>query len=250
VPRLSAGAWRQWSRALVTFSLSSFGSREGVRSPTPRPGGAGPDTLGGRDSTTADTATTSRTRAWNDAEVALHWGAGRVAMRGVIGTRFSTSHQPNETWGHVQSVVSLAPDIALIAAAGIHPSSVAYGVTRARFVNLGFRVAPSALLHPPLPAGVRPAAAAFEVGAADGNRRTLRIRVPNARTVELSGDFTGWKPVALTRTGSDRWEATLPMTAGMHRLAIRVNGEAWAPPPGVAAVPDEFQGTVGVIVVR
>jgi hypothetical protein len=74
--------------------------------------------------------------------------------------------------------------------------------------------------------------------------------VPNARTVELSGDFTGWKPMALTRAGNDRWEATLPITPGIHRLAIRVDGDAWTPPPGVNAVPDEFQGTVGVIVVR
>jgi hypothetical protein len=36
----------------------------------------------------------------------------------------------------------------------------------------------------------------------------------------------------------------------MHRLAIRVNGESWTTPPGVAAVADEFQGTVGVIIVR
>jgi hypothetical protein len=46
------------------------------------------------------------------------------------------------------------------------------------------------------------------------------------------------------------WEATLPIAPGIHRLAIRVDGDAWAPPPGVSAVPDEFQGTVGVILVR
>jgi hypothetical protein len=37
---------------------------------------------------------------------------------------------------------------------------------------------------------------------------------------------------------------------GMHRVAIRVNGDEWTPPPGVSTVPDEFQGTVGVIVVK
>jgi len=138
----------------------------------------------------------------------------------------------------------------LVAAGGVSPSSIAYGVPRARFAQLGLRIAPSALLRPRLPASVPPTAAAFEV--ADGNRglRTLRIRIPDARTVELSGDFTNWKPVALTRGATDQWEATLPIAPGMHRLAIRVNGDAWTPPPGITAVPDEFQGTVGVITVK
>ena len=46
------------------------------------------------------------------------------------------------------------------------------------------------------------------------------------------------------------WEVTLAIAPGMHCLAIRVDGDAWTPPPGVSAVPDEFQGTVGVIVVK
>jgi hypothetical protein len=36
----------------------------------------------------------------------------------------------------------------------------------------------------------------------------------------------------------------------MHRVAIRVDGDAWTTPPGIAAVQDEFQGTVGIIVVK
>jgi hypothetical protein len=36
----------------------------------------------------------------------------------------------------------------------------------------------------------------------------------------------------------------------MHRVAIRVNGDAWTVPPGVASAQDEFQGTVGVIVIK
>jgi len=43
---------------------------------------------------------------------------------------------------------------------------------------------------------------------------------------------------------------TLPIAPGVHRLAIRVDGDRWTTPPGVVTVADEFQGTVGVIVVR
>lgn len=252
VPRASAGAWRQWGGVLVTVSTAGFSSREGARASrvTPTPPVSDTLTQNWLDTMAVDSGSAGWRRGWNDAEVALHWGAGRLAIRSAVGRRFFTANQPNETWGHIQGAYALAPDIALVASGGVHPSAAAYGTARARFLELGFRVAPSALLRPRLPRGVRPVAAAFEVADAERGQRTLRIRVPNARTVELSGDFTGWKPVTLIRAGTDRWEATLPIAPGMHRLAIRVDGDAWTPPPGVNAVPDEFQGTVGVIVVR
>ena len=262
VPHFSTGAWRQLGNAVVTVSLSSFGTREGARRGSVRqevrPVLTGPlapidsqrnfrsfDTI-----TVVDSGNAGRRHDWRDAELGLHWSAWRLAFQGVVGTRFSTTNQPNETWARVQGAVTLAPDIALIAASGVHPSSAAYGLSRSRFVELGFRVSPSALRRPRLPAGVRPRAAAFEVDEAAHGARTLRVRIPDARTVELSGDFTNWQPIALVRGNADEWETTLPISPGMHRLAIRVNGESWTTPPGLPSVPDEFQGTVGVIVIK
>jgi hypothetical protein len=263
VADLSAGAWHQWGDAVMTFSLASFASREGARGPRTWQevtrivsGPANPSFPDTGLRNTLDTATfgdsgsVGNQRNWNDAEVALHWSTGPLALRAVIGARFLTANQPNETWGRVQGTLAFAQDVALIAATGIHPSSAAYGIARGRFMELGFRVAPSVLRKPRLPLGVRPVAAAFAVEDGGRGQRRLRIRVPSARTVELSGDFTGWKPIALERADEDHWEATLPIAPGMHRLAIRVDGDAWTPPPGVSAVPDEFQGTVGVIVIK
>jgi hypothetical protein len=266
VPHYSAGAWRQWGSAMLTFSLSSFGSREGWRSETVhqviRPAIIGQpppnvsDTLsrsglGLLDTiTVVDTGSAGRRHDWRDAQLGLRWGVGRLAFQGIVGTRFSATSQPNETWGQLQGSIALAPDIALIGAGGVHPSSAAYGIARARFVELGFRLSPTALRRPRLPSGVRPSAAAFQVDAAERGQRTLRVRVPDARSVELSADFTDWKPIALQRGDTDEWEATLPIAPGLHRLTIRVDGDAWTIPPGVASVPDEFHGTVGVIVVK
>jgi hypothetical protein len=246
----SAGGWRQWRHAVLTLSVSSFGSVEGARAPSTHQVTEvlAADTQVTR--TVVDSGSAGRRHDWRDAELGLHWSVGRLAFRGIVGARFSVTNEPNETWGQVQGTVSLAPDIALIAASGVHPSSAAYGLPRARFLELGFRVAPTALMRPRLPAGVRPRAASFEVEDAERGQRTLRIRVPGARSVELSGDFTNWTPIVLRRGETDQWEATLPISPGMHRLAIRVDGDAWAPPPGITAVPDEFQGTVGVIVVK
>ena len=258
VPRGSAGLWHQWGTAVASISVSAFGGNQQTISTTREmkyneakrnaPAGVR-DTL--QDSIPVTVVDTTRDRrGWNDAEFSLNWGVGRLALRGSLGARVLTRRQPNEMWGQVQGTYALASDIALIASGGVHPSSVAYGVSRARFMQLGVRIAPSALLKPRVPLGVRPAAVAFEVSDVAQGQRTLRIRVPSARTVELSGDFTGWKPITLRRGDDERWEATLPIAPGMHRIAIRVDGESWAPPPGVSTVSDEFQGTVGVIVVK
>jgi hypothetical protein len=262
VPHYSAGAWRQWRSVIMTLSVSSFGSREGARPASThrevRPTLTGPlapidsqrnfrslDTV-----TVVDSGSAGRQHDWREAELGLHWSVGRLAFDGVLGKRFSATSQPNETWGQIQSALSLGPEIALITSTGVRPSSAAYGIAQSRFVELGFRLSPGAVRRPRLPSGVRPAAAAFQVDDADNGSRRLRVRVPGARSVELSGDFTNWQPISLRRADADRWEATVAIAPGMHRVAIRVNGDAWTTPPGVATVQDEFQGTVGIIVIK
>ncbi len=262
VPHYSVGTWRQWRSVIVTLSLSSFGSHEGARAATTRrevrPAPTGP--LAPSDSqrnfrsfdtvTVVDSGSAGRPHDWRDAELGLHWSAGRFAVDGVFGTRYATRNQPNETWGQVQSAVSLVPGIALIASTGVRPSSAAYGIARSRFVELGARFSPGALGRPRLPRGVRPTAAAFQVDEADRGARRLRVRVPGARSVELAGDFTNWQPIALERGDMDQWYVTLAIAPGMHRVAIRIDGDTWTTPPGIPAIADEFQGTVGVIIVR
>jgi hypothetical protein len=256
IPRISGGLWRQWGNAVITLGLSS-GDGPGTTHQQTRlvrkfsqPGDTGTLALPDTGIVAWDTVNTRDRGNTNAAELAMHWASGRLAFRGSVGSRFRSSTMPNENWGQAEATFAVGPDVALVATGGIHPSSIAYGVPRARFAQLGIRIAPSALLRPRLPAAVRPTAAAFEVANENRGLRTLRIRIPDARTVELSADFTNWKPVSLTSSGVDRWETTLRIAPGMHRLAIRVNGDEWTPPPGVSAVPDEFQGTVGVIVVK
>src|SRR4029079_16725799 len=106
-----------------------------------------------------------------------------VALRGMIGRRVFTINQPNETWGEMQGSVAFARGVAFIAAEGVHPSSAVYGISRGRFMELGFRVAPSMLRKPRLPTGVRPVAAAFAVEDAARGQRTPRRPTSRARTL-------------------------------------------------------------------
>jgi 1,4-alpha-glucan branching enzyme len=84
---------------------------------------------------------------------------------------------------------------------------------------------------------------------ADGRRR-LRVQAPAARLVEVSGDFTDWEPVRLTRAADGWWEARLPIAAGLHQLNVRVDGGEWLVPPGLSRRADGLGGLVGVLLVR
>jgi hypothetical protein len=90
---------------------------------------------------------------------------------------------------------------------------------------------------------------AFEVRR-DKAQVSLRVRSAAGRSVEVMGDFTDWQPVALHQTGRDRWEVALPIAPGVHRLNIRVDGGRWGVPPAVAVVADEFNGSVGIVVIE
>lgn len=76
------------------------------------------------------------------------------------------------------------------------------------------------------------------------------VRAPEARTVELAGDFTDWKPVPLQPWGDEAWRAYLPIAPGLHRLAIRIDGGPWRAPPGTRPIRSEFGGEVAEIVLE
>jgi len=42
----------------------------------------------------------------------------------------------------------------------------------------------------------------------------------------------------------------VPLAAGVHRVNVRVDGGEWRVPTGLSAVDDDFEGKVGLLVVR
>ena len=83
-----------------------------------------------------------------------------------------------------------------------------------------------------------------------GGQVQLEVQAPAARSVEVSGDFTSWRPVSLSRAAGGRWVVSLPMVSGTHQINIRVNGDRWLVPPGLPPITDEFGGSVGLLVVE
>jgi hypothetical protein len=70
------------------------------------------------------------------------------------------------------------------------------------------------------------------------------LQVPNANTVALAGDFTGWKPsFTLTQTGPGLWTVVVPLEPGIHTYAFVIDGERWVADPSAPSVDDGFGGS-------
>jgi hypothetical protein len=277
--RLSSGAWRSLGRVVAAIEVRSGITRAPPRAPVTRTlreqVGLTPDTGGlrqpifGMVPRIVDSGGPGWARRGSDVEARLAWQHGRVALTSIAGLqllewRTAANGAPlarvgRRGWAGVDATIALGARMAVIASAGTRPQNhveaMAAGAApwgsadHARYATLALRLSPTLFTRPALPPVVRTAAAAFAVQPAGGGRYALRVRVPAARLVELSGDFTGWQPVAMRRATADLWEVVVPIVPGTHHLNIRVDGDAWRAPPGTTTVTDDFNGTVGVIVV-
>ena len=80
-------------------------------------------------------------------------------------------------------------------------------------------------------------------------RRLITMSIRAATSVELMGDFTGWRPVRMTPDSDGRWKLIALVAPGSHRVNVRVNGGAWGVPPDLPAQDDDFDGRVGILLV-
>lgn len=71
----------------------------------------------------------------------------------------------------------------------------------------------------------------------------FRLDAPEATSVYLAGDFTGWEPsYELHETSPGVWTVAVPLDPGVHDYAFVVDGARWTPDPLAAAVDDGFGG--------
>jgi hypothetical protein len=187
--------------------------------------------------------------ALTDAVLSGRWRFRSFDFDASLGRRFSRSTPETLIWG-LSASRDLAPTLALVAAAGRAGTDPVTSVPGARYVAIGLRLKVGAPASPSLP--TRPAvdaSAPFRIGPAVAAGREIVVQAPEAETVELAGDFTDWKPVGLRRWGPDSWRTLLPVSPGLHRLAIRIDGGEWRAPPGTRPIESEFGGQVAEVVV-
>lgn len=255
--RLLAGAWRMLGNAVASVTIQDNQQRFTTREVTSRQvtytDSVYTDTLGWEHyqaiRTVVDTTSLRRLRRWTDIEARVDWSVGRTALGAALSARPSLDSTRATLGGHVNASVQLTPRLAFIAGVGVTPGRYATPLA-SRFATVGLRVTPVALMRRAPAAPVRPAATAFRVEQVSPDTWRITLRAPGARTVEISGDFNQWSPTSMRETTPDQWEVTLTLPPGTHRISVRINGDSWDAPPGLASVEDEFNGKVGLIVIR
>lgn len=194
-----------------------------------------------------------------EAESVFRMDYGSLEMVAYGGLRhwFRPDDAPAEGWGGASVAWWLGDRVAVTASGGAYPADYAQGLPSGTFGSLGFRVAtgrldrarrvnePLDLIIPP----ARPGAPRLTVEVAGDSARLTVSGLP-ATSVELMGDFTGWQPIALSRSGGGQWAATLAVPPGIHRVNLRVDGGQWVVPPGLPSSTDEFGGAAGILIVE
>jgi len=81
---------------------------------------------------------------------------------------------------------------------------------------------------------------------------TFSIVAPEARSVKLAGDFSGWenRPIELKKLKTGQWEATLTLPVGKYEYRYLVDGEWRDDPNCPTRVPNAFGGQNCVLVVN
>lgn len=246
------GAWQQLGSAILSVQLAPRRARAQSSSGQVqmRRDSIFTDSIGWEFFEVPDSSLTSVLQSWSDAEARLVWAHGRWALDATFGARLVSSGLERSMWGQVHGLYALSSRLAIVASGGNLPADPIRGWERQGYATLGVRLLGTPEPRGDLDPGVRPGAADFSIEPVRAGEHLIRVRVPNARTVELSATFTGWQPVALTRASADWWHLTTMVPAGTHHVNIRINGDSWTAPPGTPTVDDEFNGTVGLLVVE
>jgi hypothetical protein len=131
------------------------------------------------------------------------------------------------------------------------PANPSRGLPARNYTNFGMMLSTSSIPRTTVPVAPRTLAAVrdFEVRSLATGTQKITVRVGGVETVEVMGDFSDWTPLVLMRRGRDMWDITLPVSAGVHEINLRLDGGAWLAPPGLPTRRDNFNGDVGLLVV-
>ena len=187
---------------------------------------------------------------------------GRVGIRPSAEGADDRERASTGLYGEVSILMSVSERISIAVSAGSYPSDPVRRLLAARHVDAGVRWrfvgrdvrSASALSDATLAAALErlttqtTGQARLEI-APTGDPRMLRVYAPGATSVELMGDFTDWQPATLRQAGAGTWEILLPLTPGVHRVNVRVDGGPWIVPAGARPEQSDFGGVVGVVVV-
>jgi hypothetical protein len=174
----------------------------------------------------------------------------RFSVGAFSGQRVGGQSIGNRTWGGGWAQLPLLAGLALTARHEVTPSDPSRHLPSQRLTSLGVRL----LGGLPFRSGARESAALRPVARLtlvplDTARRVIRLHAPFAQEVEIAGSFSDWTPLALAPVRDGWWEAVVLLPPGLHQINWRTDGGSWRVPPGLETMRDDYDGTVGVLVI-
>lgn len=161
-----------------------------------------------------------------------------VTVSALGGVR--TGDLGDEPWGQGQLEWRITPILQLEAAIGNYPADIT-GFTEGFFVSAGFRIGTRRRDIPP-----ERSVTVRRLGEAE-TQVTFVVR--DAEAVAIAGEWNAWTPTPLTRIDGSHWRATLPLGPGAYRFALVIGDDRWMVPEGIPAMPDDFGGEVGLLLI-
>jgi hypothetical protein len=164
-------------------------------------------------------------------------------------------------YGEGTATFTLGHRTAVVLSAGRYATDVVTGSIAGRYASLALRLGaigirrPAVRARPAIPhsgngsnGSTMRADARLEIEASRDDAVRLTLYAPGAVAVEISGDFTDWRPVLLNRNPAreDAWEGTFRIPRGIHRINVRRDGGPWMAPAGTTRSADDYDGEVGV----
>lgn len=176
---------------------------------------------------------------------------------GRVGDQLTSLGGTARVWGNVSVSRWLTSNFAVVASGGTYPIDPTQGYPGGRFVSLGLRIASAArrVSSPSIDVSVsqsdsNTASVVKFLTERNAGVVTFRIFAPSAQSVELTGDFTNWEPLAAAPVGEGWWTVARPLIIGKYQMNLRIDGGKWVVPPGLLAIVDEFGGNVGLLVIE
>lgn len=166
---------------------------------------------------------------------------------GVSGVARAGRDESDGVGGQLDAAFWLTDRLALTASAGRQLEDLIRGVGATKYLTAAVRVASRARYRPPATDAIAPGV--LRAARDRDGLVTLRVLLPTARTLEFSGDLTGWTPRPFTPRGGGEWELALGrVDGGPTRVQWRVDGGEWTAPPGLPLRESDFDGSVAVLV--
>jgi len=185
---------------------------------------------------------------YSDGTVGVQLRAARLTVSGLAGAR--SGDLRSKPWYQGRVTLRVTSWATLEAEAGTYPRDLS-GFTDGAFFSFGIWLGGGArtIAQPRVP-GVDPAAPpGVAVEVTDQGHQRVTFLVPGAHNVAIAGEWNEWTPVALERVDGEHWRADLALSQGAHRFSLVVDGRRWMVPRGIATLPDDMGGTVGLLVV-